>query len=112
MYHKSSLKVYSAAADPEFPRGGAKPKGGTPTYYFAKNFRKLHENEENCTEGFKMLLYRSATALTRAGFSSGGGLYFRRVPRRFAWYGAYWYKAFPLDMSQFSELFNTTRIPR
>ena len=36
----------------------------------------------------------------------------RRVPRRFAWYGAYWYKAFPLDMSQFSELFNTTRIPR
>ncbi|CAL1275003.1 unnamed protein product [Larinioides sclopetarius] len=36
----------------------------------------------------------------------------RLIPRRFAWYGAYLFKAFPLDMSQFGNLFNSTRIPR
>ncbi|GIX72261.1 carnitine O-palmitoyltransferase 2, mitochondrial [Caerostris extrusa] len=36
----------------------------------------------------------------------------RLIPRSFSWYGAYLYKAFPLDMSQFSNLFNSTRIPQ
>ncbi|KAF8768318.1 Carnitine O-palmitoyltransferase 2 like protein [Argiope bruennichi] len=36
----------------------------------------------------------------------------RLIPRPFAWYGAYLFKAFPLDMSQFGNLFNSTRIPR
>ncbi|XP_012521784.1 carnitine O-palmitoyltransferase 2, mitochondrial isoform X2 [Monomorium pharaonis] len=33
------------------------------------------------------------------------------IPSRFSWYGAYLFKAFPLDMSQYKNLFNTTRIP-
>jgi len=36
----------------------------------------------------------------------------RMLPKSLSWYGAYWYKAFPLDMSQFGNLFNSTRIPR
>lgn len=40
---------------------------------------------------------------------------FRRVcsllPSSLSWYGAYLYKAYPLDMSQYPNLFNTTRIP-
>ncbi|KAL8569449.1 hypothetical protein ACOMHN_054164 [Nucella lapillus] len=36
----------------------------------------------------------------------------RLLPQSLAWYGAYWYKAFPLDMSQYHRLFNSTRIPR
>ena len=36
----------------------------------------------------------------------------RFVPSRFAWYGAYLMKAFPLDMSQYNSLFNSTRLPR
>ncbi|KFM61229.1 hypothetical protein X975_08773, partial [Stegodyphus mimosarum] len=36
----------------------------------------------------------------------------RLIPKPFAWYGAYLFKAFPLDMSQFNNLFNSTRIPR
>lgn len=36
----------------------------------------------------------------------------RLMPKPFAWYGAYLFKAFPLDMSQFNNLFNSTRIPR
>lgn len=39
-------------------------------------------------------------------------IFFRLIPRSLAWYGAYWYKAFPLDMSQYNRLFNSTRIPR
>nr|XP_012229216.1 PREDICTED: LOW QUALITY PROTEIN: carnitine O-palmitoyltransferase 2, mitochondrial [Linepithema humile] len=35
----------------------------------------------------------------------------RLIPPRFSWYGAYLFKAFPLDMSQYKNLFNTTRIP-
>ncbi|KYN06143.1 Carnitine O-palmitoyltransferase 2, mitochondrial, partial [Cyphomyrmex costatus] len=35
----------------------------------------------------------------------------RLIPSRFSWYGAYLFKAFPLDMSQYKNLFNTTRIP-
>ena len=34
------------------------------------------------------------------------------VPSAISWYAAYLYKAFPLDMSQFPRLFNSTRIPR
>lgn len=34
------------------------------------------------------------------------------MPKPIAWYGAYLFKAFPLDMSQFNNLFNSTRIPR
>ncbi|XP_023932320.1 carnitine O-palmitoyltransferase 2, mitochondrial [Lingula anatina] len=34
------------------------------------------------------------------------------IPNKFRWYGAYAYKAFPLDMSQYPRLFNSTRIPR
>jgi len=33
------------------------------------------------------------------------------LPSAVSWYGAYLYKAFPLDMSQYSNLFNSTRIP-
>ncbi|XP_020279470.1 carnitine O-palmitoyltransferase 2, mitochondrial [Pseudomyrmex gracilis] len=36
----------------------------------------------------------------------------RLIPSRFSWYGAYLFKAFPLDMSQYKNLFNTTRLPR
>ncbi|KAG8183892.1 hypothetical protein JTE90_002461 [Oedothorax gibbosus] len=36
----------------------------------------------------------------------------RLIPRSFSWHGAYLFKAFPLDMSQFSNLFNSTRIPQ
>ena len=34
-------------SDPVFPRGGANPKWGTPTYYSAKFSRTLPENENN-----------------------------------------------------------------
>ena len=45
----------------DFP-WGANPKGGA-NLLFDQNFRKLHENEENWTEGeaSKILLCRSAT---------------------------------------------------
>ncbi|XP_054280161.1 carnitine O-palmitoyltransferase 2, mitochondrial [Macrosteles quadrilineatus] len=33
------------------------------------------------------------------------------LPRSISWYGAYLFKAFPLDMSQYNTLFNTTRVP-
>ncbi|CAH0714517.1 unnamed protein product, partial [Brenthis ino] len=33
------------------------------------------------------------------------------LPESLSWYGAYLFKAFPLDMSQFNGLFNATRIP-
>ncbi|XP_052287068.1 carnitine O-palmitoyltransferase 2, mitochondrial-like isoform X2 [Dreissena polymorpha] len=36
----------------------------------------------------------------------------RMLPKSISFYGAYWYKAFPLDMSQYPNLFNSTRIPR
>lgn len=34
------------------------------------------------------------------------------LPSAVSWYGAYLYKAFPLDMSQYVRLFNSTRIPK
>lgn len=34
-----------------------------------------------------------------------------KVPSTFSWYVAYLMKAYPLDMSQFGNLFNSTRIP-
>ncbi|XP_045529259.1 carnitine O-palmitoyltransferase 2, mitochondrial isoform X1 [Pieris brassicae] len=34
------------------------------------------------------------------------------LPSTLSWYGAYLFKAFPLDMSQFPGLFNATRIPQ
>lgn len=41
---------------------------------------------------------------------------FKRIasltPSSLSWYVAYLYKAFPLDMSQYERLFNSTRIPR
>ncbi|KAK2579173.1 hypothetical protein KPH14_002697 [Odynerus spinipes] len=41
---------------------------------------------------------------------------FRKVtgflPSSISWYGAYLFKAYPLDMSQYPYLFNTTRIPQ
>ncbi|CAH1784275.1 unnamed protein product, partial [Owenia fusiformis] len=36
----------------------------------------------------------------------------RLLPKSLSWYGAYLFKAFPLDMSQYHRLFNSTRIPR
>ncbi|XP_046682241.1 carnitine O-palmitoyltransferase 2, mitochondrial [Homalodisca vitripennis] len=33
------------------------------------------------------------------------------LPETVSWYGAYLFKAFPLDMSQYTNLFNTTRVP-
>mmetsp|Transcript_10075 Transcript_10075/g.12103 ORF Transcript_10075/g.12103 Transcript_10075/m.12103 type:complete len:652 (-) Transcript_10075:26-1981(-) len=34
------------------------------------------------------------------------------IPRKFAFYGSYYYGAFPLDMSQYGRLFSSTRIPK
>lgn len=34
-----------------------------------------------------------------------------KLPTLMSWYGAYLYKAYPLDMSQYPSLFGTTRIP-
>lgn len=34
------------------------------------------------------------------------------LPPIVSWYGAYFFKAFPLDMSQYSNLFNSTRVPK
>jgi carnitine O-palmitoyltransferase 2 len=36
----------------------------------------------------------------------------RYVPKRLSFYGAFVQKAFPLDMSQYNRLFNSTRIPK
>ncbi|XP_076246066.1 carnitine palmitoyltransferase 2 isoform X2 [Calliopsis andreniformis] len=36
----------------------------------------------------------------------------RLLPPQYSWYGAYLFKAFPLDMSQYHNLFNTTRLPK
>ena len=36
---------------------------------------------------------------------------YRFVPSKLSWYGAFLVKAFPLDMSQYSKLFCSTRIP-
>ncbi|XP_043941382.1 carnitine O-palmitoyltransferase 2, mitochondrial isoform X1 [Protopterus annectens] len=36
----------------------------------------------------------------------------RFVPSSFSWFGAYMVNAYPLDMSQYFRLFNSTRIPR
>ncbi|XP_073419730.1 carnitine O-palmitoyltransferase 2, mitochondrial isoform X2 [Dendrobates tinctorius] len=36
----------------------------------------------------------------------------RLVPSSFSWYGAYMVNAYPLDMSQYFRLFNSTRIPK
>ncbi|XP_017882802.1 carnitine O-palmitoyltransferase 2, mitochondrial-like isoform X1 [Ceratina calcarata] len=36
----------------------------------------------------------------------------KSLPPKFSWYGAYLFKAFPLDMSQYHNLFNTTRLPK
>ncbi|XP_045164970.2 carnitine O-palmitoyltransferase 2, mitochondrial-like isoform X2 [Mercenaria mercenaria] len=36
----------------------------------------------------------------------------RMLPQAISFYGAYWYKAFPLDMSQYPNLYNSTRIPK
>lgn len=36
----------------------------------------------------------------------------RLLPPQISWYGAYLFKAFPLDMSQYQNLFNTTRLPK
>ncbi|CAI6355523.1 unnamed protein product [Macrosiphum euphorbiae] len=33
------------------------------------------------------------------------------LPESISWYGAYMYNAYPLDMSQYTSLFNNTRIP-
>lgn len=38
--------------------------------------------------------------------------YLRYFPKQFSFYGAYMQNAFPLDMSQYSRLFNSTRIPK
>ena len=48
-----------------FPDGGVPTHGGgAPTYYFAKFQWKLHENEDNWIGTSKILLCRSATALS------------------------------------------------
>lgn len=36
----------------------------------------------------------------------------RLFPKSLSWYGAYLFKAFPLDMSQYKNLFSSTRVPR
>ena len=37
---------------------------------------------------------------------------FSMAPSSLSWYVAYLFKAFPLDMSQYSRLFNSTRVPK
>ena len=52
-----------SVADQGFPRGGANPGGGVPTYYLANFSGKLHENEEILDRGRASLAPpRSATA--------------------------------------------------
>lgn len=34
------------------------------------------------------------------------------LPTSISWYGAYMFNAYPLDMSQYSKIFNSTRIPQ
>ena len=34
------------------------------------------------------------------------------LPRRVAFYGSFWYGAYPLDMSQYERLFSSTRVPK
>lgn len=34
------------------------------------------------------------------------------TPSQLSWYMAYLFKAFPLDMSQYARLFNSTRVPK
>ena len=34
------------------------------------------------------------------------------IPESFSFYGAYMFNAYPLDMSQYFRLFNSTRIPK
>ena len=36
----------------------------------------------------------------------------RLTPSAFSWYASFLFKAFPLDMSQYANLFNATRVPR
>ncbi|XP_033341402.1 carnitine palmitoyltransferase 2 [Megalopta genalis] len=36
----------------------------------------------------------------------------RLLPSKVSWYGAYLFNAYPLDMSQYHNLFNTTRLPK
>ncbi|XP_076280152.1 carnitine palmitoyltransferase 2 [Lasioglossum baleicum] len=36
----------------------------------------------------------------------------RVLPSKVSWYGAYLFNAYPLDMSQYHNLFNTTRLPK
>ena len=36
----------------------------------------------------------------------------RWLPEAIAWYGSFVFKAYPLDMSQFGNLFNTSRVPQ
>ena len=38
--------------------------------------------------------------------------FFSTVPGIASWYVAYLFKAFPLDMSQYGRLFNSTRVPK
>ena len=46
-YIFSTGVVIHGVAYPGFPRGSAKPYGGSPTYYLTIIFRKLHENGRN-----------------------------------------------------------------
>lgn len=38
--------------------------------------------------------------------------HFRNLPSRVSWFGAVLFKAFPLDMSQYTSLFGGNRIPK
>eukprot|EP00292_Cryptomonas_paramecium_P034348 CAMPEP_0113723348 /NCGR_PEP_ID=MMETSP0038_2-20120614/38365_1 /TAXON_ID=2898 /ORGANISM="Cryptomonas paramecium" /LENGTH=200 /DNA_ID=CAMNT_0000652911 /DNA_START=185 /DNA_END=783 /DNA_ORIENTATION=- /assembly_acc=CAM_ASM_000170 len=50
--------------------------------------------------------------LNGRGGDEGFKLVCSSIPKPFAFYGAYLYGAYPLDMSQYSGLFQSTRIPR
>ena len=66
-YQKESLpsKPSVISGGTRISQTGGGGRGGAPTYYLAKLTRKLHENEENWTEGkggaSKILLCKSAT---------------------------------------------------
>ena len=68
------------------------------------------------TDWFKNVVRSCGSAVISLTFSSSSSfcssIFFRFVPSSLSSYCAYALKAFPLDMSQYGRLFNSTRIPQ
>ncbi|KAG5336020.1 CPT2 palmitoyltransferase, partial [Acromyrmex heyeri] len=92
--------VYVPESDPKYDAQLVK---ATNIVVSSLRFLKSFKNNILEPEVFHMKPEKSDTPLFRNVI--------RLIPSRFSWYGAYLFKAFPLDMSQYKNLFNTTRIP-